>query len=358
MFEVDRLRTGLYNFFMEPDRPNEDTVDLRTKREREEDDRIDRLMSELAAIEPGVQVVIQRKQPTWCKGNLEKLTIGEEGLDLDYLIKTWGGHLLSLRIQDKNGQFKGIHNVELYSFPPRRHGKLLKAPNQFDDDEPQPNPQPQPMAAPREQSSITELMFQMFIQMSQQMQAQAASERETLRALLLNAQPQTPRNSIGETMAAFKAFTEMREMLSGDGGSGGDGDGFPGQIMDMVKMFMESKQHQQAPARLVPQRPSPAPVPNGQLVPPRGPQPKPEQLPSVTPIRSPQDLAAQIAALEPHQAAETLMHALGGMKPEKQEVALAAFGELFNEANNDFMYVEETADDDPDERGTESKAGT
>lgn len=343
---------------------NDTGVDLRSSAEKRDDDKIDKLMEELAALEPGVTVVIQRRQPSWCKGQLEKLTVGEEGLDLEYLKRTWGGQLLALKIQDSKGHWKGTHTVELYSFPPRVYGKLLKEPNLYHgtDEPPEPPAPPPPLPPPAAADNRqTELMIQMF----QLMQAQHQSEVTTLREIMLaqnRETPQTPRNSISETMAAFKAFSEMREMMGADvaAGGGGDGEAFPGQIMDIMKLFLESKQN--APqARVVPQRqPNPQQRRPAAIVPPAspqvpqiGPQPAP-----VTPIRNDSDIAGQLTQMDPEKAAETLLMAFGQMPRAKQEVAMQTFiSRLGEEMGEDWTIQDEPAETETDDRGTE-KSGT
>ena len=172
----------------EDNRIEREENDPRNEPEREADRKIEALETELASLQAGVQVIIERLRPSWCKGQLEKLTIGDEGLDLDYLIRTWGGNLLSVKICGKGGRIHGSHTVELYTFDPRRHGKILRAPNRNEDDE---DIAPAPLMAPPPSPEIA-----LFPKMLEMMEAQRQSEMETLRAILLAQNQSAPARPI------------------------------------------------------------------------------------------------------------------------------------------------------------------
>lgn len=337
---------------MSKETPENTDVDLRTPEQKRSDERLERLTQELASIESGVTVIISRLQPSWCKGQLEKVTVGEEGLDIEYLIRKWGGHLLQLRIQDANGHLRGSHTVELYSWEPKRKGRVIKDPDAFEDDE-QPIQNPAPEPVPQYGSPQLDL-FRMF----EMMNAQREAELSRMQAILLHqmeqsapaSQHQKPVSSIRDMIALFKAVEEVKGMFGGDGGGGGDEGELPRQVMDIARLFLESKKSQPSAQIVQPQRAPkpmqmPQPNPAAKRIPPKEPPRERESVSppeNVTPIRSNDDLVKQLTELDPIEAADTLANALSSMRPEKQEAAIAVFMSRINETMGDeFEMIEE-----------------
>jgi len=341
------------------DNDTEGSLDIRSAAEIAADEKIERLMRDLSSIEPGVPVIISRTQPSWCKGQLEKITVGDDGLDLDYLIRKWGGHSLTVKIMGSNGHFRGTHAVELYSWPPRRNGKILKDPNRFDDEEDEDNPgSSRPTAAVPPASSPAD---DRFMQLLELMNRQRQSEVDTLRSLLLAQQQAapppaavSPAGTVGDMVKMFRAFGELREMVAEGTAPAGDTiEQLPGQVMDLVKMFIDAKTREPR-ARVVPSvRPPAAPSPNraheisnAVTMSPALPERK------VTPIRS-DDLVSQLSGLDPDQAAETLVTAFSRMPPEKQDLAWGAFMQRFNDTMGGEYEMVEEAENEP--QGAETK---
>lgn len=315
-----------------------DEVDLRTEPEKVADDKVEALERELAALQPGVQVVIERLKPTWCKGQLEKLTVDEDGLDLDYLIQNWGGHLLSIKIIGAGGRIRGSHSVELYSFEPRRYGKRLRAPNNPDDDETStPATNPVVVQSPSQDQKLLLKMFDM-------LNAQRASEVETLRLLLTQQQHQisppvvAQKSAVGnitELVKTAQAMSQLKEIFRTDPDLADSEGAFPAQVLDVLKLFLDKKQ-----------TPSQAPVPARLTGPVHH---APNDMPaSVTQLRNP-DIAKRVSEMDPDTAADTIMNALGNMDREKQEKAMSAFLARFQEA----ALEDEEKDDDEYEVGDE-----
>lgn len=332
-----------------------DPNDPRTEPEREADRKIEALELELANLQPGVQVILERLRPSWCKGQLEKLTVSDEGLDLDYIIRTWGGQLISVKIVGKGGRICGSHSVELYTFEPRRFGKILKEPSRpGEDDEAgyQPPPSPQQIVAgPSNELSIMEKVFTL-------MNAQRQSEIDTLRAIV-TAQLQ---NQVSSTPATAPAVQDpLRELLKAantyrqlEGIFGpketpqlGGEEQFPAQIMEMAKMLFD-KSGQQPRAQLVEPQLNPRPI----APPPKMAPSTPATAPApVTPIREKPDLASMLSGLNANEAAETLIMALGKMDPNKQDDTIEAFMDKFRETMPEFF---EEDDSDAAEGGNNS----
>lgn len=349
----DRVRWSLYNLCMAENEnappPEREDIDIRTEPERVADDKVEALERELAALQPGVQVVIERLKPTWCKGQLEKLTVDDDGLDLDYLIQNWGGQLLSIKIIGAGGRIRGSHSVELYSFEPRRYGKLLRAPNKPDEEETTaPAQNPVVVHPPAQDASLMGKMFDM-------LNAQRASEVETLRLLLTQQQltsapaPAQTFNGVGELLKLAGAFNKLKDMFQSEQpqAMGNPDDMFPMQMMDMLGKFIDNRQQ-----------------PRGQLVPPQQPQGQPSQGPPLpaaaakvtTPTRQGhpggEDMIAQFQTLPPEKAADVLMTALGRMPPEKQQAAFDVMKDRFYKFMPEiFDLMNEAAADEEETEG-------
>lgn len=314
-------------------------IDIRSAPQIETDRKVEALELELAQLQPGVQVIIERLRPGWCKGQLEKVTVGDEGLDLDYLIRTWGGHLLSIKIVGSRGQIRGSHTVELYSWPPRRNGKLLRAPN-FEQDEEAGIATPSPPAA----QPFPAEMFGRFFDM---MNAQRQSEVDTLRQMLLaqmqmqSAAPASPspqKDPLAELVRASKYYQQLKGLFGESSPQPASSeDALPSQIMDMAKMFFEERKQPRAALT--------DPSPGRQLAPPsKQPSPPPKNA-TVTPIPiRDTDLSSQISGMSPDAAADTLITALGKMDPDKQDRTIESFLDKFRTEMPEFF--EDAADDD------------
>lgn len=358
-------------------------VDIRTAQEIAEDERVNKLMETLSSLQAGNRVIIERLRPSWCKGQLETLTVGPEGLDLEYLIRTWGGDVLSLKVLDSHGKMTGSITVELYSWPTRRLGKIIKDPK-FQDDEDTPSTPAIASTTQTPADPVSPLGTgpDHFMRMLELLNAQRQSEVETLRALLVHQmQNQTPppapastngASSIRDMAAMFKAFGELREVVQGDLTPPGEaGEQLPGQVMNLLQMFLAQKANEPKPQltgptmrSAPPSRPSrPSPI-----LPGSSPAPFPEvQLPApaqsteqsnVTNLRAAEPLDEQLANLPPDAAAHTLIAALARMPISKREATLGTFMQEFNdtmaspEDRFDCEYEDDAAEND-EQRGVE-----
>jgi hypothetical protein len=333
------IRTKHYNFGMDEKIDNQDhEIDLRTAPEIETDRKVESLEVELAQLQPGVQVIIERLRPAWCKGQLEKITVGDEGLDLDYLIRMWGGHLLSIKIVGSRGRIKGSHTVELYSWPPRRNGKILRAPN-FEGDDEAGIANPPPLAA---QPFPSEMFGRFFDMLNKQRQ----SEVDTLRQMLLaqmqmqssapTLSPSPQKDPLAELVKASKYYNQLKGLF-GESQPASSEDALPAQIMDMAKMFFEERKQPRAALT--------DPPSGRQLAPQFSPPSKPKNA-TVTPIpRRDTDLSTQISGMSPDAAADTLITALGKMDQDKQDKTIESFLDKFRNEMPEF-FEDDAADDD------------
>lgn len=313
--------------------------DGRTEPEREADRKIEALELELANLQPGVQVILERLRPSWCKGHLEKITVSDEGLDLDYIIRNWGGHLISVKIVQQGGRIRGSHSLELYTFEPRRFGKLLKEPNRPGEDDEAGYQLSTPATAPSNDMNMIRDVLGL-------MNAARQSEVDTLRAIVtaqLQSQAQAPApapstsapNPLAELVKAANYYKQLDGLFgSKDTPQLTGEEQFPAQIMEMAKMFFDKGGEQQGRARLVdPQQRTVSPPPQ---ISPRTSAPAP-----VIPIKEPSgqkpDISEMISGLSANEAAETLISALGKMDPNKQDDTIEAFMDKFRETMPEFF---------------------
>jgi hypothetical protein len=334
-----------------------DTVDIpRTPAEEIEEEKVDRLEAELSALEPGVQVIISRLQPSWCKGKLEKITVPDEGIDVNYLIRTWGGKLLSLKVLGKGNRILGSHSIELYTFEPRIYGKPLRQPTHIDGsvDEDTPTNAPiVPTSAP--QQDMTALYAKMFELADERNKAEIDGLKQMLITFMTQSTQQPPPQQasalggISDLVKTANAINQLKEafhtepVLSGASPE----DAFPGQVMDVLKMFLDNKQSE--PAKLT------GPV-QAQL------QQTAQQPPAtrkVTPIHG-TDPIAQITAMDPTRAADTLITALGRMPQQKKAATVTAFWKRFEEYQQELATAAgenpeeyEEYEDEEDDKGVQ-----
>jgi len=103
--------------------------------EREEIDAIQKITEfeqSLAEFSEGDYMTVSRLQPHELRGSLERIYFSKDDpIDLDYLKKKWGGHLLRIRIYgDGTRGAKTGFDIPLFSFPPRVDGRLVETEDQ------------------------------------------------------------------------------------------------------------------------------------------------------------------------------------------------------------------------------------
>ena len=91
------------------------------------DEVLDRLESFFSELTPGLRVAIFRTRPVEFRGYLEEIEITDtkEPIDLAYLIRTWGGQELQLKVRNNLGRWVRRLDLPLYSYPPMRYGRPL-----------------------------------------------------------------------------------------------------------------------------------------------------------------------------------------------------------------------------------------
>jgi hypothetical protein len=330
----------------------------------EYDQQIEKLDSFFSQLQPGVTILIERLKPSWCSGLLEEITVGDDSINLDYFIDTWGGQLLSAKVRGKRGRLAGCYKIPLYSYPPLRFGELIqqnsKGDRFRDEDYPQPNPSPvmiQPPAGASTDKIIASLAgIAPFI--LEYMKNQEARRQNDMMMMMQMMKGQNGGGGIqdfGKMAAVMGQLNTIFRDNMGQGGDNGGGDmDFLPQALDVLKMVLapgdRGQSKTQPKSRLSAGSPSGAP-PARRIAQPTQPAP----IAKVMPLNPPKDLAGQISQMNPKDAAGTLIEAMGRMNPDKRNEAI---GHFLTEFQNDMQGEEMDGEDFEDEDGeTDDKRG-
>jgi hypothetical protein len=333
--------------------------DERTESERQYDEQIERLDSFFASVQPGVTLLIERLKPSWCSGLLEEITVGDEAIDLQYFIETWGGHLLSVKVRGKGGRLAGSYKVPLHSYPPLRWGERIwpndRGERFREKDEQQPAQQSPVVVNPPAPSHSFEKILSALPALLpialQYFEGQEKRRREDM-AMMLEMSRQNHGGGGGglDLSQIGTTFLQLQEVFGKmGGGGGGDLEQFLPQALDVLKMVMQPKGggEKSAPrGRLAP----PSPIrPVTQLTPPKGAPPPASSSSSATGV--PRDVASELLEMEPTDAAETIIEAIGRMEPGKRDQAMTHFiGQMQNIEGDEGGDLEGDYEED-DEQG-------
>lgn len=296
-------------------------------------DRVDRL---LGFLKPGWSVAIMRVKPGWCRGYLERIDVLEdETIDLDYLVSTWGGEVLRLRVCDERGAYQGGADVPLYSYPPRFRGQLMRQPAGLYEIAPQAPAAIAPAQQTIDPAAMMRSMFDVLAKVRR-------DEIDTIREAIGNRR-QGP--AIGAELAAFaKTYSELRGVFGNvdapalvEGAS--DENAFLGQIGKIVELWLTHKEKNAETQKdgwktgrvlRPPLNVSPKPAP---VVPVADPAATLGG-PSIAAIPDPQDdfeditpetLARDLSELEPDEAADCVARALDSWPKERREATIERF---------------------------------
>lgn len=300
--------------------------------DQQREEQISRLDEFFSSLQPGVSLLIERLKPSWCSGLLEEIQITDDGIDLAYLIDTWGGQLLSIKIRGKGGRLTGgSYKVPLFSYPPLVFGKRLRVPDlagRFRDDVDESRPQqtvPTPVVV-NQSATIEKLLsgIPAMIPLVLKILENSEQRRQSDLAMMMQVAKLGQGGGLSDITKIGAVMSQLNEMFHQNSGGGTDGGGeidFMSHAMDIIKMFTDNKQQQQhaAPSKLTgPTPPTPAiasPPPGSTVT---------KLVPTQGPTQS-RNLARTISDLSPQDAAETIIEALGYMSPDKQQAAVGAF---------------------------------
>lgn len=312
--------------------------DERSESERQYDEQIERLDQFFASVQPGVTLLIERLKPSWCSGLLEEITVGDEAIDLQYFIETWGGHLLSVKVRGKGGRLAGSYKVPLHSYPPLRWGERIwpndRGERFREKDEQQPQQSPVVVNPPAPSHSFKEILSALPALLPialKYFEGQEQRRREDM-AMMLEMSRRSNGGGGGMDLSQLgTVFTQLHDVFGkmGGGGGGGELEQFLPQALDVLKMVMQPKGGGEKPAprgRLAP----PSPIrPVTQLTPPKGAAAAESSSSSAT--LPPRDVASDLLNMDPTDAAETIIEAIGRMEPGKRDQAMTHFiGQMQN----------------------------
>lgn len=299
-----------------------------------EEEKLERLQRILSMCEEGWKIVIIRTAPSWCRGHLESFTIYDpesQVVDPEYIIKKWGGHSIHIKVGDEKGKWLGGGTLNLFTYPPKRNGKIIKESEIYDyDDDSRVLPSNRntiyPLQPVQAQPSLD---FGRLLDFVGKNKPDLASIVKLIDYFRGSQQQVVSQNPLDQMMSTLTLFREMKSMF---GEFGGELPQENNSETEMMKMFaslagnlLASKQRPE-PARL-----SPPPRPSAQISP-----PNPNQ--NVTPQKKPDtmlDLAQAISSLGAAEAADVVSLALSNMSPEKQQAYLTEFLESWNDSSDD-----------------------
>lgn len=304
--------------------PEEELEEQMSAADQQREEQISRLDEFFSSLQPGVSLLIERVKPSWCSGLLEEIQISDDGIDLAYLIDTWGGQLLSIKVRGKGGRLiGGSYKVPLFSYPPMVYGRRLRSPDRAgryqDDEERQPLPAPTPAPVVVNQSATIEkllagipAMIPLVLKVMENSEARRQSDLAMM--MQMTKLGQGGLSDITKVGAVMSQLHEMFRQNSGGGEAGGEMD-FMAHAMDVMKMFMDKNQNQTQPSKLTGPQSAPAVS-----------SPPSSTVTQLMPSQSTgRNLAKTISDLSPQVAAETIIEALGYMSPDKQQAAMGAF---------------------------------
>lgn len=316
-------------------------------------DKLERLLSSL---HQGWKIVIIRELPTIFRGHLETIEYygdEDEPIDVDYLLKKWGGRKLIIKVHDKFGRWVGGATVPLFSYPPKVNGQELderQAYGGYRADVPsaaiipsphgaivQPQPQPQfdigriiDMMGRQKGTNVADILKLVeFVQARNQQQYQ---------------QP----DMIQQMLGTLEMFKRMKTVFSDMGETNSDDSGFTSLASEMLRGLMSSRNKQQEPKRrsIAPPRMNQQTIDynNSQLS-----SKVDNDSQNTSKLSNPVNrmsltqLASQLSSLSPEDAATAAALALDGMDNEKQRAVMSAIIDGFS-GDDDIDDSEEIPD--------------
>lgn len=293
-----------------------------------DDDIVARLLNEVGA---GTSIQIRRARPGWCHGFLETIDYqeGDEPIDMQYLVDTWGGEILSLRVK-KNGRYiKGV-DVPLCSFPPKRWGQVITRADVRSDGNTAAAAAPAPVGL--NLGDVLNLVDRVLKTAAPVQAAAPAMPYAEIFKLLGNfiktSQIPAPAPTLGggggidDVLKTARALKELRELIGGDFGGAGPVDSEPdmmGQITKVIEAYSKIRENDRPP-RLIPVQAAAVAAP--------GPMAAPVSNPAAAGFDM-QAIGAHLRALGPQEIARSFLGVVGGLpEDQREEVFSSILGEL------------------------------
>lgn len=312
-----------------------------------EENQTNRLFRLLSTIEQGWKISIIRTHPSWCRGHLETIEVFEpdDTVDTDYLIRTWGGSRLHLKVHNERGQWIGGGSISLFSYQPKVRGKTINESDYFSQ-----NPVAPPPAHPMTYGQQPQMDIGKLLEL---LQKGNKSELDLALKILERAPmqhqqiPQPQQQGIGsmaeQMVAMFSMMSQMKNFFGDlNGPAQNDSDSLGPVIGDVVKSLLNHNQTPQSRRALVSTRQKTGPNPTGSAVAPLRPvQELGDRL---------SDIANKLSSLSPSDAADVLMQALGDMPEDRRKEAMTAFlGNLTEDSTLDGLLNQDDTNSQDDQ---------
>lgn len=267
-------------------------------------------------LKSGYSITVTRLKPTWAQGYLEKLYyVDGEPIDMDYLIRQWGGELLRLQVRNERGGYVSQCDVPLYSFSPRSRGVVLHGPGNEPDKSQAPRGDFSGFASPQApQHNPLETASGLATLLNQLSQSQQQNLKGYIDFLNRNSQPQTSAlGGLEQVVAVAKVYQQLQGIFGSANSPAippplGEGDAaFLPYIADIIKTVLNKEQKPKAP------------IVGPRIV------PVPESKPVQAIESDLENIAKSISGLAPNDAAEVVAAAFGMMPEEKRNLAVPRF---------------------------------
>lgn len=294
-----------------------------------------RLHHLLQNVQTGWKITIYRQAPAWCRGLLETVEVydPQETIDIEALIRRWGGQALHLRVLQENGRWVGGGTIPLYSYPPKVRGKELHEHELYTTPQ-QPNVQ-QPMQQITPFSGNT-------LDLSKLLDLIAKGKTNEVDVLLKMmerfqgfaqhpTQQQSSVDMMKQMMEMFALFTKMKEVLGGE--SPREQEPMIPMIGDLVKSLVNGRRQPPVAAVLPPRKPPTIPTVS-----------RPAPSPETAETQNLRDFADKLARLSPKDTAEVVAEALGNMPEERRQEAMSAFLGMMSGSDDELDDPEESDD--------------
>lgn len=336
----------------------------RTLPKSNEDIKLEKTRTMLEGIRPGWSMAIERKQPGWCGGYLERVECTEdEPLDIEYIIEQWGGKLMRLRILDERGRYTGGCDLNLRAYPPKFRGVVI---SQEVIDHPGitkatqamaqlPAPQQNPAAPQSKQPNLIELLGIL--------QKTRSQDLATLKMLFTDVQQPQPvyqqqtgsLGGIDEVIHFAEKFKQLQGLFGSSAGGPAPEDEASGvlgsiaQIAQMLQRAPETPAKTPSPSRVV----APQQNPRQQVSPPVNPQQQEPPKP-----KNGEQLANMLSNMDEERYRQIFLTSLEKMPQDKSGRIISSLMESGAPNNDNVEDYEEYYDDDEESEDDEEHSET
>ncbi len=324
-----------------------------------EDVKLEKTRIMLESIKPGWSMAIERKQPGWCGGYLERVECTEdEPLDIEYIIEQWGGKLMRLRILDERGRYTGGCDLNLRAYPPKFRGVVI---SQEVIDHPgitKSGPAPVPVPELQQNPPAPQSKQPNLIELLGILQKTRSQDLATLKMLFTDVQQPQPvyqqqtgsLGGIDEVIHFAEKFKQLQVLFGSSAGGAAPEDettsvlGSIAQIAQMLQRTPETPAKVKSPSRVVAPQQNPRQKVQPQVNPQQQEPSKPE---------NGEQLADMLANMDEDRYRQIFLTSLQKMPQDKSGRIISDLMESGAPNNNDVEEWEEDEYDDEEPEGYE-----